>query len=504
MEEFKLKLENITKTFPGVVALSNITFAIKEGEVRGLVGENGAGKSTLIKILTGAYKPDGGCIYINGIKFAELNPALSEQLGIAAVYQDLMLINHLTVQDNIFLGTELSKYSIIHKKKMYQKTREILSKMGYENIINPSDKVSNLRTALKGIVAIGKVLSKNVNTVILDEPTAVLSEREVKELFKIIKEMKSANLSVIYISHRLEEIFEICDSVTILKDGKLVATKMIPDVNEDSLIEMMVGRILNKSFYVARPAGQEILRVDRIETEKLKKCSFALKEGEIVGLYGLVGSGRTELARAIFGADNIKSGAVYIKNKRIKLKSPKNAIHYGIGYVPEDRKEEGLIIKRSVKDNINLPIYSKISKISLIDTKLETANALKMKESLAIKTPSISQIVEKLSGGTQQKVVLSKWLLSKSDIFILDEPTNGVDIGAKEEIYKLMNELANRGNALLFISSYIPELISICDRIIVMREGEITGEIQKENFSENKILALAIKSYKYDKNKLSV
>jgi ribose transport system ATP-binding protein len=277
MEEFKLKLENITKTFPGVVALSNITFAIKEGEVRGLVGENGAGKSTLIKILTGAYKPDGGCIYINGIKFAELNPALSEQLGIAAVYQDLMLINHLTVQDNIFLGTELSKYSIIHKKKMYQKTREILSKMGYENIINPSDKVSNLRTALKGIVAIGKVLSKNVNTVILDEPTAVLSEREVKELFKIIKEMKSANLSVIYISHRLEEIFEICDSVTILKDGKLVATKMIPDVNEDSLIEMMVGRILNKSFYVARPAGQEILRVDRIETEKLKKCSFALK-----------------------------------------------------------------------------------------------------------------------------------------------------------------------------------------------------------------------------------
>ena len=487
-------MKNITKTFPGVVALQNVSFEVEHGEVRALVGENGAGKSTLIKILTGAYTPDEGEIYIYGQKFKEMNPLLAEKLGIAAVYQDLMLANHLTVQENIFLGSELRKFGFISKKEMYKKTEELMDSLGYKGIINPSDKLSELSPAQKGMVAIAKALMKNAKIMILDEPTAVLAEKEVKELFRVVKQLKQNNITIIYISHRLEEVFELCDTVTVLKDGKVVGSKRVSETSEDELITMMVGRELKKEHYIPRKIDKEILRVENVMNKRLKSCSFSLKEGEIVGLYGLVGSGRSELARALFGADTIESGDIYINGQKIIKLSPKKAIKGKIGLLPEDRREQGLALRLSVKDNINLPIYSKISKIGIINSKQEKRNAFDFIESLSIKTPTIYQKVENLSGGNQQKVVLSKWLASESQVFILDEPTNGIDVGAKEEIYQLINNLASNGNAILLISSYIPELMSICDRILIMREGTIAGEVLRKEFSEEKILSIALKT----------
>jgi len=491
---YSVIMKNITKTFPGVVALANVNFELEEGEVKGLVGENGAGKSTLIKILTGAYTPDQGEIIIFGEKFGALNPIIAEKKGIAAVYQDLMLANHLTVQENIFLGNELSKLGLISKKEMTKKTNELLANLGYKGIIDPLDKVGNLSSAHKGMVAIAKALAKNAKIMILDEPTAVLAEKEVNELFHVVKQLRNNGISVIYISHRLEEIFEICDNLTVLKDGKVVGSRKVEETTEDELITMMVGRELKKDFYVERNIGEEILRIENLTNSKVKHCSFSIKKGEIVGLYGLVGSGRTELARALFGADPIEEGEIYINGKRINRHSPKDSIKRKLALIPEDRREQGLALRLSVKDNINLPIYTRISKIGIIDSKKEKDNTFNFIESLSIKTPTIYQKVENLSGGNQQKVVLSKWLASESEIFILDEPTNGIDVGAKEEIYELINDLASGGNAILLISSYIPELMAICDRILVMREGTIAGEITREKFSEGKILSLALKT----------
>lgn len=487
-------MRNITKTFPGVVALSNVNFSIKKGEVRGLVGENGAGKSTLIKILTGAYTPDEGEIQIFGERFEALNPIISERMGIAVVYQDLMLASHLTVYENIFLGSEFAKFGLINKKAMIKKTEELLRSLQYDKIINPVDKVSNLSSAHKGMVAIAKALTKKAKVLILDEPTAVLAEKEINELFRVIKQLKNEGISIIYISHRLEEVFEICDTVTVLKDGKVVGHKKVEETTEDELITMMVGRDLKKEMFREREIGEEILRVENIKSGKVKNCSFSLRAGEIVGLYGLVGSGRTELARALFGAEPIEEGKIYLKGQEIKKLSPSRAIKKKMGFVPEERREHGLALKLTVKENINLPIYSRISKLGLVKTKEELKNTHNFIKSLSIKTPSIYQKVENLSGGNQQKVVLAKWLASESEVFILDEPTNGIDVGAKEEIYELINELASRKNAILFISSYIPELMSICDRILVMREGTIVGEVKRKDFSEERILSLAIKN----------
>ncbi|ABX32295.1 ABC transporter related [Petrotoga mobilis SJ95] len=498
---YSVIMKNITKTFPGVVALANVNFELEEGEVKGLVGENGAGKSTLIKILTGAYTPDQGEIIIFGEKFGALNPIIAEKKGIAAVYQDLMLANHLTVQENIFLGNELSKLGLINKKEMTKRTNELLANLGYEGIIHPLDKVRNLSSAHKGMVAIAKALAKNAKIMIFDEPTAVLAEKEVKELFRVVKQLRNNGISVIYISHRLEEVFEICDTVTVLKDGKVVGSRKVEETTEDELITMMVGRELKKDLYLERNIGEEVLRVENLTNNKVKDCSFSIKKGEIVGIYGLVGSGRTELVRALFGADPIEEGNIYIRGKKVNKPSPNSSIKRKLGLLPEDRREQGLALRLSVKDNINLPIYTRISKIGIINSKKEKDNTFHFIESLSIKTPTIYQKVENLSGGNQQKVVLSKWLASESEVFILDEPTNGIDVGAKEEIYELINDLASRGNAILFISSYIPELMSICDRILVMREGTISGEVTRDEFSEEKILSIALKT---ENNKVGV
>lgn len=493
--ENAIAMVGINKSFPGVQALKDVDFYLKPGEAKALVGENGAGKSTLIKILTGAYSQDSGEIFVFGKKIEKMTPIISEQLGISAVYQNLVLANHLTVAENILLGNEPSKWGFVSKKTMFKEAEKVLDKIGYADVISPDQKLSELTAAQQGMVAIARALSRNARIMIFDEPTAVLAAREVKELFRVIKQLKENGISIIYISHRLEEIFELCDTALVLKDGKVVGEREVSETNIDELISMMVGREIKKDLYNPnKNIGKEVLRIENLSNFKLKNCSLTVREGEIVGLYGLVGSGRTELSRAIFGADPIDSGKIFVEGKEVKIKSPSGAIKLGLGLIPEDRRQHGLALKLNVKHNINLPVYEKIGKMGFISLSKETENARNFVKILSIKTPSLKQIVSNLSGGNQQKVVVAKWLASKSKVFIMDEPTNGIDVGAKEEIYELMNNLAMEGAGVLFISSYMPELMSICDRIVIMREGKVVGEIPHEEFSEEKILSMAIKN----------
>lgn len=493
--ENAIAMVGINKSFPGVQALKDVDFYLKPGEAKALVGENGAGKSTLIKILTGAYSQDSGEIFVFGKKIEKMTPIISEQLGISAVYQNLVLANHLTVAENILLGNEPSKWGFVSKKTMFKEAEKVLDKIGYADVISPDQKLSELTAAQQGMVAIARALSRNARIMIFDEPTAVLAAREVKELFRVIKQLKENGISIIYISHRLEEIFELCDTALVLKDGKVVGEREVSETNIDELISMMVGREIKKDLYNPnKNIGKEVLRIENLSNFKLKNCSLTVREGEIVGLYGLVGSGRTELSRAIFGADPIDSGKIFFEGKEVKIKSPSGAIKLGLGLIPEDRRQHGLALKLNVKHNINLPVYEKIGKMGFISLSKEIENARNFVKILSIKTPSLKQIVSNLSGGNQQKVVVAKWLASKSKVFIMDEPTNGIDVGAKEEIYELMNNLAMEGAGVLFISSYMPELMSICDRIVVMREGKVVGEIPHEEFSEEKILSMAIKN----------
>ncbi|MDN5337760.1 MAG: ribose transport system ATP-binding protein [Thermotogaceae bacterium] len=493
--ENAIAMVGINKSFPGVQALKDVDFYLKPGEAKALVGENGAGKSTLIKILTGAYSQDSGEIFVFGKKIEKMTPIISEQLGISAVYQNLVLANHLTVAENILLGNEPSKWGFVSKKTMFKEAEKVLDKIGYADVISPDQKLSELTAAQQGMVAIARALSRNARIMIFDEPTAVLAAREVKELFRVIKQLKENGISIIYISHRLEEIFELCDTALVLKDGKVVGEREVSETNIDELISMMVGREIKKDLYNPnKNIGKEVLRIENLSNFKLKNCSLTVREGEIVGLYGLVGSGRTELSRAIFGADPIDSGKIFFEGKEVKIKSPSGAIKLGLGLIPEDRRQHGLALKLNVKHNINLPVYEKIGKMGFISLSKETENARNFVKILSIKTPSLKQIVSNLSGGNQQKVVVAKWLASKSKVFIMDEPTNGIDVGAKEEIYELMNNLAMEGAGVLFISSYMPELMSICDRIVIMREGKVVGEIPHEEFSEEKILSMAIKN----------
>ncbi|HEW92152.1 MAG TPA: sugar ABC transporter ATP-binding protein [Thermotogaceae bacterium] len=492
---YAIAMVKINKSFPGVQALKNVDFYLKPGEAKALVGENGAGKSTLIKILTGAYSQDSGEISVFGEKVEKMTPIISEQLGISAVYQNLMLANHLTVAENILLGNEPSKLGFVSKRRMFEKAERVLEQIGYADVISPDQKLSELTAAQQGMVAIARALSRKAKVIIFDEPTAVLAAREVMELFKVIEQLKENGISIIYISHRLEEIFEFCDNALVLKDGQVVGERRISETNIDELITMMVGREIKKDLYNPnRKIGKEILRIENLNNYKLRNCSLSVREGEIVGLYGLVGSGRTELSRAIFGADPIDSGKIFVEGKEVKIKSPTGAIKLGLGLIPEDRRQQGLALKLSVKHNINLPVYDKIGKIGFINLSKENRNARNFVKVLSIKTPSLRQLVSNLSGGNQQKVVVAKWLASKSKIFIMDEPTNGIDVGAKEEIYELMNNLAVEGAGVLFISSYMPELMGICDRIVIMREGQIVGEIPHKEFNEEKILSMAIKN----------
>jgi len=500
-----LKLENITKTFPGVKALDNVSMEVKKGEVRGLVGENGAGKSTLIKIITGAYTKDSGKMYFEGKEITKNSPLFSKELGIYAVYQDVMVAPDLSVAENFFLGNQPIKFGFIDWKKIYKEAEDFLKEVNLK--IDVKKSIKELSLPEREMLIIAKSLLYNPKLVIFDEPTAVLTRSETKKLFEIIRNLKNKGIGVIYISHNLEEVFEICDSVTVLKDGSVVGTYKTEEIgNVDNLIPLMVGRKIEEMYYKEKiEIGDELFRVEGITGEKFENISFNLHAGEIIGMFGLVGSGRTEIARAIFGADKIYQGRILFKGKQIDIKNPFDALSKGIGYLPEDRKKQGLFLQQNLEFNINIINYDRFKKFGIINYNQSFKNAEKFIDKLSIKTGSIYQPVNELSGGNQQKVIIARWLSKNADLLIFDEPTVGIDVGAKVEIYKLFTEILSQQKGVILISSYLPEVIGLCDRIVVISNGKVAGIVGRKDFSEEYLLTLAMKySSKKELNKEEV
>jgi len=487
-----LKMENIIKTFPGVVALDDVSIELYKGEVLGILGENGAGKSTLIKILAGNYIKDSGSIFVDGKKFEIKNPSEAMASGIRVIYQELNSLNNLTVAENIFVGEQLVKgpFKIVDWKAMNKRAAEILKELNVE--LDPNAIIGDLSISEKQVVEIAKAISKEAKILVMDEPTAALSEEETQSLFKIIQTLKSRGVSIIYISHRLKEIFEITDRVVILRDGKNVGLRKTNETNANELVNLMVGRDI-KEMYPKRevPIGEVVLEVKNLNAEGFKDISFNLRRGEILGIFGLLGSGRTALVKALFGANKIHSGDIIINGKKVNVKSPKIARDEKVGLVPLDRKVEGLALHLGVKENVTLANIEDLGKGFLINKKLEKMKAQKWVQELGIKTPTLEQEVNSLSGGNQQKVVLAKWLESGSKIIILNEPTRGIDVGAKIEIYKLMQNLCEEGSAVIMISSELPEILSIADRILVMSKGRITAQYSRTEATEEKLLQSA-------------
>jgi len=493
MSDYIVEMKNITKTFPGVRALSNVNLSVVKGEVHALVGENGAGKSTLIKILTGAYQKDSGSIYFDGKEVNIKNPHFSKNIGIHAVYQDIMLAQHLSVGENFFLG-ELPMNSpfTVDWKKVYSEAGEVLKSLDLN--IDPNTLVKNLPVAQQEMVAIAKALYQKSKLMIFDEPTALLTNEESEELFKIITRLKSEGIGIIYISHRLEEVFRFCDTVTILKDGNYITTMPTATANEDDLISLMVGRKIEEMYYFEHHMSREVVLSVRNLTKNhvFRNISFDLHKGEILGMFGLVGSGRTDIVLSIFGAAKYDEGQISLFGKSVQIQKPKDAIELGFGFVPENRRTQGLALPLSVKININLLQYKKFSRFGIvINTKHELTNAKSFIKELSIKTPTEEAIVRNLSGGNQQKVVISKWLSNKPKVMIFDEPTVGIDVGSKEEIYKLLEKLTREGTSIIFISSYLPEVIGVSDRIVVISEGRQMGIVDRKEATEERIMKLA-------------
>jgi len=487
-----LEAVDISKSFPGVRALDKVNLSVKGGEVLGLVGENGAGKSTLIKIIMGAYHLDSGEILINGKKVHISNPLVSRALGLNAVYQDIIIAPELSVGENFFFGNiPTTKLGLVDWNRMYSESKRTLSRLGID--IDPRSLISDLSPGEQTMVTIAKIVRDKAKFVIFDEPTARLTTDETEMLFEIISRLKKENLGIIYISHRLEEIFEICDKVTVLRDGQLVNSSPISEVNEDKLITWMVGRDISEMYNIKRGTPKEVvLKVDHISRDAIfEDVCFELRSGEVLGLFGLVGSGRSAVLRAIFGAVRLDGGELYIHGERVNLVEPHQAMEYGVALVPEERKTQGLAMPLSVKVNINISSYNKISNVGIVSDKKELLRSQEYIESMNIRTPSSDQLVSKLSGGNQQKVAIAKWLCKDADILMLDEPTTGVDVGAKLEIYLLIEQLVQQGKAVIVCSSYLPEVIGLSDRILVMADRKITGEVLREDANEELLLRLA-------------
>lgn len=486
-KEIILRMKGICKSFPGVKALDNISFDLKKGEVHVLLGENGAGKSTLIKILSGAHQPDAGEIIIDGKVVRDISPYLSRKLGISVIYQELQLVPYLTVAENIFLGNEpMDNKLLIDQKKMFQKAKEILASINSN--IDPACSLEDLSIAQRQIVEIAKSLSLDAKIIVMDEPTSSLTQDEINELFSLIRRLRNQGVGIIYIGHRMEEVFEIGDRATVLRDGTYIGTKNISETSHDELITMIVGRSITNQFpYEERPLGDTVLEVNNLNNSKLKNISFQLKSGEILGIYGLLGAGRTELARAIFGADHIESGEIIINGVSRRIRNPKEAINYGIGLLPEDRKNQGLSLIAAVVNNITYSALGRFIRNLFINDKKEKDAVIDLINQLNIKTPSMFTQTESLSGGNQQKVVLAKWLCSQSKIIIFDEPTRGIDVGAKVEIYKIMLEITKEGGSIIMISSELPELLGMSDRILVMSEGRIKQEFMRAEATQEKL-----------------
>lgn len=489
-----LKMTGIEKRFKGVYALKNFNFSLKEGEILALIGENGAGKSTLMKILSGIYEKDSGTIEYFGKQLEVNSPKEAEEKGISIVHQELNLMNHLTVAQNIFIGHEpLNSIGLIDDNLMIKKAKSIFKGMNVD--INPSDKIGSLTVGKQQLVEIAKSLIHNSKILILDEPTAALTEAETKELFRIIKDLQLTGVSIVYISHRLEELFIISDRITVIRDGEYIDTKLTKETNKDEIVNLMVGRVIYETPKTESKVPQdakEILRVENLTVQGIvKDISFSLKEGEILGFAGLMGAGRTEIARAIFGADKFDSGKIFVNGKQVYIKSPVDAIKNGIGYLSEDRKRYGLALGLSVSDNMMMGNYNKFSHFLMVQKKDINKTAKEEVKSLNIKTPSINQLVKNLSGGNQQKVVIANWLIKECKILIFDEPTRGIDVGARSEIYSLMERLVSMGKSIIMISSDLVEVLRMSDRILIMSEGKKTGELDIKGATQDDIMKYA-------------
>lgn len=489
-EKTILSLRHIEKTYPGVQALCDVNLDFYEGEVHALCGENGAGKSTLIKIISGAVKPSQGEIIYMGKSYGEMNPGLSEALGIQVIYQELVLVPALSVAENMFLGTKKIKKGFVDFDTLYKEAEETLKKIGAG--FGPDMLVKNLKVANQQMVEIAKAVCKKAKFIIMDEPTAPLTEKEVALLFEIIRELKKEKVTIIYISHRLDEIFQVADRITVFRDGKKIATSYTDEVNKQQLIKLMTGRELKETFPLrSQKHGEVVFEGRNISGNGVKNISFQLHKGEILGIAGLVGAGRTELAHVLFGAERMENGDLILEGKKLSLRSTKDAIQKGISLVPEDRKSQGLLLDKGTDFNIVLPSLKRISKNMMVNRNSEKDIVNRYKDILRIKTPNIQRPVKNLSGGNQQKVVLAKWLATSPKVLIFDEPTRGIDVGAKQEIYKLMNDLAQSGLAIVMISSEMEELLGMSDRIIVLCEGRKSGEIEKKDFSQELVLSYA-------------
>ena len=493
MGDVILTMSNITKSFSGVQALKNANIELKSGEVVAFMGENGAGKSTLMKILTGIYTKDSGTITYFGKEVEFKGPSESEESGIAIVHQELNMMKDLTVAQNLFIGREEKNGFFINDEKMNKKAKELFKLLNIE--IDPSEKIGNLTVGRQQMVEIAKAISKEAEIIIFDEPTAALTDSEIEELFKVINDLKNRGAGIIYISHRMDEINVISDRVTVMRDGEYVGTLITKDCSKDDIIKLMVGRTIfsdPKSSSSVTEDAPVVLKCENLcRGREVKNVSFELRKGEILGFSGLMGSGRTEVARLLFGADKIESGNIFINGKQVSIKSPKDAVKFGIGYLSEDRKRFGLIVDKSVEENTVIATIEEFKKGVFIDRKKSVQVSDKYAKELKTKTPNVSQLVKKLSGGNQQKVVIAKWLVRNCDILIFDEPTRGIDVGAKSEIYNLMEELVKAGKSIIMISSELPEILRMSDRVAVMCEGRITDIIPIDKANQENIMQAA-------------
>ena len=491
-----LELRGISKRFPGVIALNDVNLEVHAGEVHALLGENGAGKSTLIKTIAGVYRPDDGDIRVDGKTALIRSPHDAQALGISTIFQEFTLAPDMTVAENIFLGREPLRFAplaIVDRRALIRHTRDVLASLDLQ--IEPAAKVKHLGVAQQQMVEIAKALSLDARLIIMDEPTATLTAHEIERLFEAIDRLKRRGVAVIYVSHRLDEVKAICDRATILRDGAYIATVPVASTTIDEMIRLMVGRDLQDKFpKIAVEPREELLRVEGFTRKGvLHDVSFSVRRGEIVGIAGLVGSKRTETARAIFGADPIDGGRILLRGRPVKVRTPADAIASGIALIPEDRKRQGIFALLSVRENVVLSALERFSRMGLLSLRRERQRAQQFISSLRVATPDLEKRARDLSGGNQQKVVIAKWLNTDAEVFLFDEPTRGIDVGGKIEVYRLMGELLSRGAAIVMISSELPEILGLSDRILVMREGRICGEFTRAEATEEKILNCALR-----------
>ncbi len=488
----KIEMKGIDKSFGTNQVLKSAGFLLEDGEVHALMGENGAGKSTLMKILTGVYTRDAGTVWVDGEEVLYKNPQEAEKAGIVFIYQELNVLFDLTVEENLFMGKEITKgFGICDKKTMIKKAQEIMDRMGVN--IPVTAKMSDLSVGQQQMVEICKALMVDAKVLIMDEPTAALTQSETEVLFEVIKSLRKKGVSIVYISHRMEEIFELCDRITVLRDGTYIDTKYIKDINMDDIVQMMIGRTIGERFPKRDvQIGEEVFRAENLTSGKLfHNVNFSVRAGEVLGVSGLMGAGRTEIMQAIFGNIPLQSGKIVIDGKEVTIKNPRQAIAAGIGFITEDRKTEGLLLEKSIAENIEIANLNKISKKSVLSKLKQKELVKKGIEEFRIKCFGPDHICTNLSGGNQQKVVLAKWIYTDPKILILDEPTRGVDIGAKKEIYSVINDLAARGVAVIMVSSELPEVLGMSDRIMVVHEGKVTGIVDAEGMDQAKVMTLA-------------